>query len=699
MRTDIKVRAGFPSPSHLDKNHRDYVSAIEQNIIGLLEKNTSFEPKEKTEAELHQVLPIVSSFVDETTPSIIKISLICGAQYTHGTGMFSCDICSRWLIPGNQLPIVSTSSLLFEFEHLPKTKFFYHDVIIEVQRDSDLQIIKTNLPKVLLEIKLSILAVQHARKVVISKELTYDQKKLIIEENVASLINRPSKIFDNSLFDQVHHLLIKASAENKETQIKDQISPLLDLKPKAFDRDIFNEIQHFVLLYRNNFTGIRDLKHLYRIISYQYLFRKVTEKSITTNPLKRHLSLKIFKTKLDGTANKKAVLGVLAGLNLLHENEVFEERHLLKAIQSLIPDTELVPSSSIIDRRGNEKLRMVYLEIEKRKGLDFSLAEIKMLQKNLRSEVKSRIECVVHPIFVHRNEEEIMKNILTLNNELKYVDDIPQIAIQFHEQSPSEISFVVILIRILRNESKTLKDLLLESNTPIRIKSYEVKNIGKLKNRYTKEANVLEVSVDNKPFIRKDYSINLHKARKHIFSLLSSALGELRDYNGGMFSKQDETLLDLKKLLLERDIKNDFLLENYFYSISPIYMQSVLQPEILKESFTYIQKCAEFDFQTSSLFHCEKILGDYYTFTVSCTNKELTDKILSSVSDIHRDLQLIHAKLQIHDIHILQLIAKCENKEDHQFFEGKLQGIVFPMLKHQTTGSSNQINLEYSPSS
>lgn len=98
-----------------------------------------------------------------------------------------------------------------------------------------------------------------------------------------------------NIFEYMHQLINRFVAEEKVTQIKDQIAPLLDLKPTAFDRDIFSEMQQFVSQLKDTFTLSRELKYLNRIISYHYIFRKVTANAASIDPEQRHVSTKVFK--------------------------------------------------------------------------------------------------------------------------------------------------------------------------------------------------------------------------------------------------------------------------------------------------------------------------------------------------------------------------------------------------------------------
>ena len=70
-----------------------------------------------------------------------------------------------------------------------------------------------------------------------------------------------------------------------------------------------------------------------------------------------------------------------------------------------------------------------------------------------------------------------------------------------------------------------------------------------------------------------------------VFEELISVLGEVRDFNGGMISKQNELLSQLRELLGETAQHNELLLENFFYSLTPVAVRTLMDPAALKVLF------------------------------------------------------------------------------------------------------------------
>lgn len=677
----LEITAPFSCPEENRESFSYYLNSLQLIVKRLIPEETLERGKQVLSPQdtkgiedfydsLEESIPIITwTKSTEETPYVFSIATLCSSEYTHGVGRFVSDICSRWLIPGKQLALVNVISMAFRFKLFPNKGYFLHELYAKIDNAKDMALVKANLESLTKEIKLNILAVQHARNVISLKPLTIDQKKIIIQENIASLLDRPSKEFDHNIFDQMHHFLIKVSAEEKVTQIKEQIAPLLEFRPQVFERDIYNELQNFILQFKDQFTVNRDIKHLTRIISYKYLFHKSLANYVLSQPHQRHLSIKVLKTTIDIDGETKPILGVLVGINLLRENEIFEERHVLKAIQSCITGVSKVKDSSIIDRRNNNKVRTVYIEIEKKDHLPFSVKEIQELRKRLPIEIKGRIESVINPIFMPRNEEEVMRNILILSNQLKYVQDIPQVIITFHKQTQTKISFTIILLRLLKPGDEPLQKLFMRNKSGVKFNEHEVKIVGLLRKKYPKEANVFEMHLDKQLFLRKDYSLDLYEARRKVFSELTLMLGDIRDYNGGMISKQTEVLTDLKKLLLQINIHHDFLLENYFYSLTPTYMQSLLSPFILKKHFLMLLEALEHDYNKNIFFLRTQVIDDHFLLVLGAINPTVKDFIAQRLENHNiESITLTSSFINAYDISCLSYLFRFSDPEQHKEF-------------------------------
>ena len=549
-----------------------YISFIEETIkktlplhllIDILQISNE-EQTRKAFARLNAFLPLFVWSESEGNGYAICVNLLCVANFSHGVGRYISDTLSRWLLPGKFLNVCSVQSLNFKFTAFDQQNYYIHQAILETDDAKEYALIKTNLEDVIRFMRLGILSVKHARNVITLKKLTPQEKKALIQENISSILDRPSKEFDLNVFDQMHHFLLKISAEDKIMQIKDKFTSFLEQKPNVFNYDIFYEIQHFVLLFHDKFTAPRDIYHVSRLIAFQYLFRKSLISQTATEPNERYLSLKFLRTKIHTSTESKNVVGILVGINVLSEHDLFGERHLVESLQQCVRKVRKVKDSFLVDRRAHDKIRLFYIEIEKEDGSFFSLEEMRTLRRRIPHELKTRFEHVIHPIFMPRNEEEVMRNIVLLSQELRYVHDIPQVIITFDTQTKDELSFTVILLRLLDNKKASFEEILQKNSAGFRFENCESKIVGKLRHKYQKEANVFSIKLPKTRFLRKDYSLDLFKARQAVSTMLSHLFGEIRDFNGGMLSKENEVFHELKELAASRDSATHFLLENFF---------------------------------------------------------------------------------------------------------------------------------------
>lgn len=696
-----KIIPNFSIPAGHEESYLRYVQSVEC----LLERvttpifYTSQQEQRIAESEKcpENLLPYFERFVsalplvqwspfdkDHLTVSVVVIS---SAKHTHGVGRFTRDLFSRWLVPGKQISVVDARGLAFRFAAYPQESFYLSHLTLDIGNPQDLFLIKTNLPVIAKELKLNISAVQHARHIISLKPLSLEQKKLLIQENITSLLNRSAKEIEPSVFEYVHQLVAKMMAEDKVTQIKDQLSPLLDLKPMAFDRDLYSEMQQFVAQLKDSFTISRDVRYLNRIISYHYIFRKIVANAAIAEPNKRHISAKVLRAMLRLEHQSYPILGVLVCINFINDNEIFEEKHLLKAIQSILPHCLMVPNSCIIERHGNKRIKSVYLEIETPDKTAYPAIEVKELKKKLAQEVRNRVEGLLQPIFVHRNEEEIMRNMLDLSKQLKYIHDLPQVIVNFHKQTAFEISFIVIILRLKKPGERSIKELFSQSSTILKFYNHDIKTVGVLRKRYPKEAHVIELRLDKKQFLRKDFSLDLYKARLCVISEITRLIGDVRDYNGGMIAKQHEILSSLKVLLLEEGVHNDFLLENFFYSLTPNYMQSLFSPPLLQKAFCMLLGVLEHEFNKDLFSISASLHEDHYILMLGAVKSSFKEVISNIIDDLLTSAhEISYSWVNIYDITCVGFLLRYDNPAEYQHFHDT----IFEAMKRWEAGIKEQ---------
>lgn len=305
-----------------------------------------------------------------------------------------------------------------------------------------------------------------------------------------------------------------------------------------------------------------------------------------------------------------------------------------------------------------------YLPSPKTQDLDEKAA---LIQENM--DLKRRLEHLMNPVFMPRNEEEVMRNMLALGEQLKYIDDIPQLTITFDEQTHSSLFFTVILVYVIYEGFFRLEYFIKNHKSEFTYLYEGTKSLGPLRNKYSKEAVIFRVQLPKENFLRSDYSIDLYKARQAVFNDVSRVTDkELRDFNGGMISRQNEFLNSFKNLMGHEC--NEILLENFFYSLMPAVMRTMLEPETLRTLFL----------MQVGMIETEFFRGEKYLMRIKCdaefvyvmikaqdrTVKETLSKIFIQLHVPSSDLVNSHVKID--DIPYVGYIYRCDEEEMQRQF-------------------------------
>lgn len=468
-------------------------------------------------------------------------------RYRANAFKFFFDLVSQWLVPGKRLNVILVYAADFQLPELGDDIFTVCEVIIQIEDLKDIELIQRNFPIIETEALLGIESEYYARKILEVRGISPDQKTSMIQQRIAIILSR---------------------------------------LPGVFSAEVFTEMQHILVLCDEDFKNQRSVSHLSRLIVGQYLFRRQLLNLIKEFAHKRHVLVKCFKASVNFPNGKKNVLAIIIGFNFLRGKEIFEQRHLLQAIKRYIPSAEAIDQTFFTNRRGGEKIMTIYIEIEKPDNKKFLPEEVRKLKNHLPDDLQSHIGHLLPPVFMPRNEEEIMRNILALSDQLKYLKDIPQVFISFDEQTDRNLFFTVIVLRIFHKEAESIADQIRRSDTFLRYIHDRAKIVGSLRLKHPKEATVFRLKFCKDSFLRGDHSIDLYKARQAVVNELTRAIGEFRDFNGGMIAKQNELLIEVKALFAKEGVKyNEIFLEDFFYSLAPVIMRTVLESHAFKSLF------------------------------------------------------------------------------------------------------------------
>src|SRR5207302_6284684 len=76
--------------------------------------------------------------------------------------------------------------------------------------------------------------------------------------------------------------------------------------------------------------------------------------------------------------------------------------------------------------------------------------------------------------------------------------------------------FLVVLVRMLKEQDLPFKDVLKKNSVRLKIAIDEIRSAGSWKHKHHKEAAVFRVLLDKPSYFRKDYSLDLKRARNTI---------------------------------------------------------------------------------------------------------------------------------------------------------------------------------------
>jgi hypothetical protein len=641
----------FPSfdfSTDKDSGYPSFLQSIEKLLEQILPPEV-LELHRDSEAffqALAPFLPLVRCTQLQEGGNSFGVSILSNAEFSHGTGRFISDALSRRLIPGKIVELGGTRTLSFYFFKNDQREHLINERWIIADNAETLELMRKNLPILAQELRLTLLSISKARHYLSTKSGPLEEKTSLMQETL-----------HQSTFEEMHGIIKRLSAEKTFTEIRGYISPYYQKRPKVFDRDIFEEIKPFMAIYDEQFIGNRPMRSVARIICYHFYFKKLLERRSQEAPLQRHVLLKLFR--------KKESLGILVCLNLFGDNEVLKKQHLIEAIRNCLPDADEIPDSFFADTTS-EYLPILYLEIEHNNKRAFSSDEILTLRTKLPLELKECIQSVFNPLFMLRNDEDHLRHIIALSHQLTSVKDIPQVVISFEEQTAEEVSFSVVLLRVLLPKSTPFKEIL--SALPFKTYLRELKNIGWIRNKYPKEAAVFKVSMSKKPFLRKNRSLDLPKARQTLLAQLTLLFEDVRDYNGGLLSKQLETLQQLKTHLGSLAKEFSFPLENFFFSLEPSTAQTTISPTLLKEGFMLLLELIKM--RSVYETHCSKE-GFFGGFIISTPEaKESLISFLETAKTTFSDLS--YSLTYVQDLFCLTIFLSNKNNEIQKEFNDLL---------------------------
>jgi oligopeptide transport system substrate-binding protein len=387
--------------------------------------------------------------------------------------------------------------------------------------------------------------------------------------------------------------------------------------PKIYDPDLLLEmfLRTFVAVERA-FLFNRSSRLIERLACIQYHFYKKTE-SKKEEPRRRKIVIKFFQIlQSDGTR----VFSIAIGLNQLHPNELLEEKHIYRALSSLIPGIEIIPDSfySCSDRK--KTFLFCYLEIKKLRGKNLTSKDIDLLRKKLPLELRLSIQTLSSSLLFTYNEEVIYKNAIQLAKEFKSKNDLPQVAIFFQNHVDDTLHFSIVLVKARNQNQSDFQQLgALPSSTKLNIQ--KIISFGLLQKKEIKEAILFSLEIEHALFLRKNWSVDLNQARNYVVKIIEQLFGQFRDYNGGLLSQQNKQLEQIKKSLRVKYENYSSFMEEVF-AFNPPSFQALISTSKAKQLFSFVISFMKKEKSSEKVVIEEKKRGDsvFVLFKINSVN-------------------------------------------------------------------------------
>lgn len=612
-----------------DPAYLQYVYLIQEVLEAFV---PAFFEEKNIKARLKRDLPFV--MLREGRGCEKNVSFFLLSKSRPDAFKFFFEMICRWLLPGESLNVVMIHAVDFALPEVDNTVYNLSEIVVRVEGESLREKIAQALPLLEGEIKKGIASKKEAAKILEAKGYKQDEKIAVLQERLGQRIDR---------------------------------------FPSLYQADLFREMQNVLLLAPEGFKQERKVDHLLRVILFKYHTRKELLEHIHTTPHKRRVFLKLIRFPFEGAER----VGVNVGMNFLEEKEIFGEKQLIKALNHHFPFIRPSEGSSLYSRRARELVTTVYTEIEHIDGRSFSEEELQELTEELPKDLLAHVEYIMHPLFMPRNEEEIMRNMMTLAQEITSLEEKPQGVIMFDQQTRTHIFFTVILVRLVDDLTPSLKSLFEKEPKTIQYLPDRIKVMGTIGRRYLKEATVFQLRLSKEQFLRLDHSIDVRKARQFIVNEITSRMGAFRDYNGGMIAKKEELLDSVRALLSRSKYKyNAVWLENFFYSLTPTVMQTLLDPFSFVKAFRILSEGlkASLPLEEAYKYRIEKDFDAVYVFCFAHERRFIEEFEAVLKSHQSRARELVVGELVQGDMIASAVIYRSKDSEKLEAFADKFIG-------------------------
>ncbi len=464
---------------------------------------------------------------------------------------------------------------------------------------------------------------------------------------------------------------------NKLPYIDQRLDQWIEKFPRFIDSSILKDKDRLFAYYDSDFIQKRAPSYLLRILLSQHLQKKKLLGSYSFSQKNRSIEFRIIPGKVQYPFGSKKVLGILVQISLSDRYELFDEEIFQRSVHRLMPNLHMVKGTLFKFHGNYDTIRTWYAEFEKTRNQPFTLAEISLLKQSLGEALIERTERLVPFVFKIRNQEEVLRNILTLSQEIDQPSDLSQVMISFETQSSEEIIFTVIGVRAEDQLSVSFENLIQHDTSSCRWILERKQLVRYLENHQPIIAYLFRVLlIPDSTILRNDGSLNFFAARQKIAASLKTNIGEYRDFNGGILIKQEETLLGLRNAFPHLPAEQ---IENIFYSITPIEMQAILPSLTLQAIIDLTNQTSQLALNNVHDYHFVSSSKPPFTLVLlSVPHGPLYEKAKEHLQlvEFPEDIQASFS-LTTKKSHLFGFLISLENKKFTDRFVESLSNLLF----------------------
>lgn len=401
--------------------------------------------------------------------------------------------------------------------------------------------------------------------------------------------------------------------ESKTVQLNQKIEQALARFPHFFDSKLHQGLQKLLANSSSEFISSRPFRHIQKLLFTQFFLQKKLEIALKNDvQMPPPLYFKLFQF----SGRICIALAAVEELQVKHDQ-------LVKILQSLLPGIQEIPSSFYFWQSPDHPYFFCYLEVRRLRGRELPSQALRKLENRLNEQLQLKIP-LAPTLFWPYNEEESFKQVQQLQKEIESQEDLPQISIQFQEQTSTTLEFLIHLARPRSQEPLHAALERLPSHLDYFCHFEYVQDA-----LFPVELAAFSLKVSSESFEIRD-SINLLYVRRYIIKFLESVFGPCRDYNGGLFEKLQQRFEVLRAHLSHKIPLFDYFAEKLFYTLKPVenrLMITLDQAEELFDAFSKAIRGMDFDAahvmikketdesKLPRLFHLDQGLKNHLTFT------------------------------------------------------------------------------------